>query len=620
MQHVSRACSVPGAGPHPPLQEQLLTEGDCRALSSWPLSHTFMTGHLWLFRDAGTHDGLLVNQTELFVPSLNVDGRPIFANITLPASYVITDLTQLRKIKSMERVQGVSITRELLWWWGMRQATVQQLLDLLHRLQLYRAAQIILNWKPVPEFKSPVPDFPATEKSEEPLSSGVFGPQPEALLSLAEDSLLWREADVVQATNSFSQSHKICEGTFADIYRGQRHGTPLAIKKLRETTSGPGSVKKFFQAETQLCRRCRHPNVLPLLGLCSGTQFDSLIHPYMANGSLQDRLRGPGAADPLPWPLRVRICLGLLRAAAHLHELDIIHGNIKSSNVLLDQNFVPKLAHPVTHLCPVNKGSKSTTVKTRLFQASVAYLPEDFLRVGQLTKRVDVFSCGIVLAEVLTGIPAVDNSRSPVYLKDLLLAELPSSSASPCSGRTGAERAAAREICRRYLEQRAGHLQEDCAEALATAACRCLRRRNASLAEVCGLVATVEERLTGQEASPPCSGLSEGTGSSSNTPEETDDVDVSSLGASSSRRAASPSGAAPAPPHTEERAAEEAEGWSQAGGGVEADSCAEACASAKPPQDETSWKIEINEAKRKLMENILLYKEEKLDSIELFGP
>lgn len=58
---------------------------------------------------------------------------------------MITDLTQLRKIKSMERVQGVSITRELLWWWGMRQATVQQLLDLLRHLELYRAAQIILN-------------------------------------------------------------------------------------------------------------------------------------------------------------------------------------------------------------------------------------------------------------------------------------------------------------------------------------------------------------------------------------------------------------------------------------------------------------------------------------------
>nr|BAC28438.1 unnamed protein product [Mus musculus] len=80
------------------------------------------------------------------------------------ASYVITDLTQLRKIKSMERVQGVSITRELLWWWSMRQATVQQLVDLLCHLELYRAAQIVLSWKPVPESTSPLPAFPEAVK------------------------------------------------------------------------------------------------------------------------------------------------------------------------------------------------------------------------------------------------------------------------------------------------------------------------------------------------------------------------------------------------------------------------------------------------------------------------
>ncbi|XP_030878477.1 interleukin-1 receptor-associated kinase-like 2 [Leptonychotes weddellii] len=89
------------------------------------------------------------------------------------ASYVITDLTQLRKIKSMERVQGVSITRELLWWWGMRQATVQQLVDLLCRLQLHRAAQIVLNWKPVPEVKSSSLDFPDAAKPGRLLAASV---------------------------------------------------------------------------------------------------------------------------------------------------------------------------------------------------------------------------------------------------------------------------------------------------------------------------------------------------------------------------------------------------------------------------------------------------------------
>ncbi|XP_076972685.1 interleukin-1 receptor-associated kinase-like 2 [Tamandua tetradactyla] len=593
------------------------------------------------------------------------------------ASYVITDLTQLRKIKSLERVQGVSITRELLWWWGMRQATVQQLVDLLCHLELYRAAQIILNWKPVPQIKSSIPDLPDAGKSGRPPAASIrnteheqeegqpvipaafpgpgstaagasqqasllppseedaphslktdlptssasknsqedfstSSPKQEKLLSLTGDSLFWSEADVVQATNDFSPNHKIREGTFAVIYRGQRHGTSFFFKKLTEMAcSSPGSIDRFFQAEIQICLRCCHPNILPMIGCCTGRQFHCLIHPHMENGSLQDRLQGQSGWDPLPWPQRITICLGMLRAVEHLHGLEIIHSNIKSSNVLLDQNFTPKLAHPMAHQCPVNKKSKYTMMKTHLFQASAAYLPEDFIRVGQLTKRVDIFSCGIVLAEVLTGIPAMDNSRNPIYLKELLLSEIPSSTTSLCSRKTGVEKVMAKEICQRYLEKRAGRLPEDCAEALASAACLCLRKRKASLAEVCASVAAVEERLRGGEAMLPWSGLSEGSGASSNTPEETDDVDTSSLG-----REAPWAGNAASPALTAGGG-----GAPGAGGELGADSSA-AGACAAPPQDatDTSWKIEINEAKRKLMENILLYKEEKLDSIELFGP
>ncbi|KAM5130136.1 interleukin-1 receptor-associated kinase-like 2 isoform 1-T1 [Callospermophilus lateralis] len=585
------------------------------------------------------------------------------------ASKVIPDLTQLRKIKSMERVQGVSITRELLWWWGMRQATVQQLVDLLCRLELYRAAQIVLSWKPVPETR---PSFPASPEVVKPGPVAAFGrntqdeqergqplrptafpgpgsapardqqpaslplsskevvlhssrphlptsldskdfstsvPQQEKCSNMTEESLFWSEAEVIQATGDFDQSHRISEGTFADVYRGQRHGMPLAFKKLRETAcSSPGSVERYFQAEVQLCLRCCHPNILPLLGYCSGKQFHSLIYPYMTNGSLQDRLQSQGDLEPLPWPQRVSICSGLLCAVEHLHGLEIIHGNIKSSNVLLDQNFTPKLAHPMAHLCPVNQRSKYTMMKTHLFQASAAYLPEDFIRVGQLTKRVDIFSCGIVLAEILTGIPAVDKDRSPVYLKDVLLSEIPSSTSSLCSRKTGVEKAVAKEICQKYLEKRAGALPEHCAEALGTAIYLCLRRRNASLEEARGSVAVVEEWFRSQETSLPWSGFSEGTGASSNTPEETDDVDDGSLDAPSSVRTS------PVP-------AENGEGRLQDTRGVEADS-SEACIGPRAPEDatETSWEVEINEAKRKLMENILLYNEEQLDSAELFGP
>ncbi|KAF3828922.1 hypothetical protein GH733_003186 [Mirounga leonina] len=399
-------------------------------------------------------------------------------------------------------------------------------------------------------------DFPVSPDSKD-FSTSL--PKQETLVSWAEDSLFWSEADVVQATDNFNQNHKISEGTFADIYKGQRHGTPFVFKKLREASSS------WFLVRGGGYIGCCHPNVLPLLGFCTGNQFYSLIYPYMANGSLQDRLQGQGGADPLLWPQRAGICSGLLRAVGHLHGLEIIHGNVKRS--------------------------KYTMMKTHLFQASAAYLPEDFIRVGQLTKRVDIFSCGIVLAEVLTGIPAMDNNRSPVYLKDLLLSAIPSSSTSLCGRKTGVETVMAKEICRKYLEKGAGRLLDNCAEALAMAACLCLRRRNASLAE--------------------------GTGSSSNTPEETDDVDNSSLEASSSMKVAPRAGATASLPSTED-----GEGRLQVCAGVQADSFSVASARPEPPQDatETSWRIEINEAKKKLMENIVFYKEGKLDSIELFGP
>jgi interleukin-1 receptor-associated kinase 2 len=120
-----------------------------------------------------------------------------------------------------------------------------------------------------------------------------------------------------------------------------------------------------------------------------------------------------------------------------------------------------------------------------------------------------------------------------------------------------------------------------------------------------------------RQLSLPWSRVSEATSSSSNTPEETDDVDNSSLSVPSLVMMASCPGAASSPLSTGHGATQPS-----TSGRREADSSSEACTGPQTPQDatETSWKIEINEAKRKLMENILLYKEERLDSSELFGP
>ncbi|XP_043832360.1 interleukin-1 receptor-associated kinase-like 2 [Dromiciops gliroides] len=591
------------------------------------------------------------------------------------ASYVITDQTQLRKIKSMERIQGVSITRELLWWWGMRQATVQQLLDLLHRLQLYRAAQVILDWDAIPKITGTshiLPDplcpgrsslssvrkpeetqeqGPAKSSALTPFSRSGPGPsghtnpalqlpfneedlphslktnpsssdlknchasipQQKPLVSLNGKSLYWTEMEVIKATNGFSQENKISEGSFANVYKGQRYNMLYAFKKLQKTRCPRDiSIENFFHMEVQICLRCSHQNILPLLGFCTGEVFHSVIHPYMPNGSVEDRLRCQNNTDPLTWEQRISISLGFLGAVEYLHGLKIIHGNIKSSNVLLERNFTPKLGHPRVRLSSEEKKSSYTMMNTQLFQALAAYVPEDFLRVGQLTERVDIFSCGIVLAEILTGIPAMDKERTPVYLKDLLISEILSTKALLCSKNKGVEKLAAKEICQKYQDVKAGHLPENCAIDFATAMYFCLQKKPPSVTQVCATVAELDQQI---RLLSPNSSL-ELKRSSVNTPEETDDVDNLSTEVSSSDDRdqnglwAGAGSSSSQPGYREGRCL---------ANGVEADSSM--CLAALHPQDatENSWEVEINDAKKKLMENILLYEEEKLNTEELFG-
>ncbi|NXW40958.1 IRAK2 protein, partial [Nyctiprogne leucopyga] len=514
------------------------------------------------------------------------------------ASYVITDQTELRKIKCMEKT-GISITRELMWWWGVRLATVQQLLDLLQGLQLYRAAQVILDWTSAsnvtnPEKEElveppkqenisltptenkkkereneisllPSPDSshlevspPGSAVSEEalyslpsppppprdllkslesnpPVSSSVkpcssSTPRQETMTDLPSGSLLWTQREVTNATDGFSDKSRICEGTFADVYKGQRNNTVYVIKRLKEASTlpflmectTPNSTQRFFHTEVQICFRCCHVNILQLLGFSVETGLHCLIYPYLPNGSLQNKLQCQDDSAPLTWEMRINISIGLLRAVQYLHNFGILHGNIKSSNVLLDENFTPKLGHSGLRLYSVDKKSGYATMKTKVLQASLTYLPEDFVRHGQLTEKVDIFGCGVVLAEILTGIKALDEGRHPIYLKDMIADEIQIAKESSYSKVKKFEKLAAKEICSKYLDKKAGHLLEDVAIDFASAICLCLRKKNSNIAEVLEIMEMAENKLREQSI---CGGST--SGFSMNTPEETDDETTS---------------------------------------------------------------------------------------------
>ncbi|NXE20440.1 IRAK2 protein, partial [Ardeotis kori] len=504
------------------------------------------------------------------------------------ASYVITDQTELRKIKCMEKT-GISVTRELMWWWGVRLATVQQLLDLLQGLQLYRAAQVILDWispsnstssekeqlveppkqenisltpteykskereneislLPSPDsshlgvspagsavseealYSLPLPPPPPRDllrslQSNFPVSSSVkpcssSTPQQETMNDLLSGSLLWTQREVTNATNGFSDKSRICEGTFADVYKGQRNNTVYVIKRLKEAVecTSPDSTQRFFHTEVQICFRCCHANILQLLGFSVETGLHCLIYPYLPNGSLQNKLHCQDGSAPLTWEMRISISVGLIRAVKYLHNFGILHGNIKSSNVLLNENFTPKLGHSGLRLYSVGKKSEYAMMKTKVLQASLTYLPEDFIRHGQLTEKVDVFGCGVVLAEILTGIKALDEGRQPIYLKDMIADEIQIVKESSHSKVKNFEKLAAKAICCKYLDRKAGHLLEEVAVDFASAVCLCLRKKKSNIAEVLEMMEMAENKLREHYT---CGGST--SGFSMNTPEETDD-------------------------------------------------------------------------------------------------
>ncbi|NWV53495.1 IRAK2 protein, partial [Daphoenositta chrysoptera] len=520
------------------------------------------------------------------------------------ASYVITDQTELRKIKCMEKT-GISITRELMWWWGVRLATVQQLLDLLQGLQLYRAAQVILDWTSASDVTSPkkeepeppkqITSVPPTEgkrrekeneisllpspdslhlgaapagsavsegalyslpappppprdllsslQSNPPVLSSVkpcssSTPQQETMADLPSGSLLWTQREIANATNSFSDKNRICEGTFADVYKGQRNNMVYVIKRLKEAIitndiflhifilqlecTSPNSTQRFFHTEVQICFRCCHINILQLLGFSVETGLHCLMYPYLPNGSLQNKLQCHDDSAPLTWEMRISISTGVVRAVEYLHNFGILHGNIKSSNVLLDENFTPKLGHSGLRLHSSDKKSEYAIMKTKVLQASLTYLPEDFVRHGQLTEKVDIFSCGVVLAEILTGIKALDEDRHPIYLKDMIADEIQTAKESSHSKVKNLEKLAAKEICCKYLDRKAGHLLEEVAVDFASAICLCLRKKNSNIAEVLEIMEMAENKLKEHYI---C-GIST-SGFSMNTPEETDDETAS---------------------------------------------------------------------------------------------
>ncbi|CAN6444468.1 unnamed protein product [Victoria cruziana] len=203
------------------------------------------------------------------------------------------------------------------------------------------------------------------------------------------------------ATRNFDEANKIGEGGFGSVYKGYlSDGTIIAVKQL-SSKSKQGSHE--FITEIGMISALQHPNLVKLYGCCTEGKQLLLVYEYMENNSLAIALFGPEEKRlKLGWPTRCKICIGIARGLAYLHEesaLKIVHRDIKSTNVLLDKDLNAKISD--FGLAKLHEDEK-THISTRV-AGTYGYMAPEYAMHGRLTYKADVYSFGIVALEIVSG-------------------------------------------------------------------------------------------------------------------------------------------------------------------------------------------------------------------------
>ncbi|KAL1537671.1 putative leucine-rich repeat receptor-like serine/threonine-protein kinase isoform X1 [Salvia divinorum] len=203
------------------------------------------------------------------------------------------------------------------------------------------------------------------------------------------------------ATNNFDPANKIGEGGFGPVFKGVlSDGTVIAVKQ-HSSKSKQGN--REFVNEIGMISALQHPHLVKLYGCCMEGNQLLLVYEYMENNSLARALFGPVEHQlHLDWPMRQKICVGIARGLAYLHEesrLKIVHRDIKATNVLLDKNLVPKISD--FGIAKLDE-EDNTHISTRI-AGTFGYMAPEYAMHGYLTDKADVYSFGIVVLEIVSG-------------------------------------------------------------------------------------------------------------------------------------------------------------------------------------------------------------------------